>query len=112
QGVVGSGRNDLAGDGLLGSHGVDGDDAALEFQCAQQLGYGRNFVGFIVHLDLPERESVFGGPGAYDMGQSVAVVVGAAQGLAVNGNDLSLQCGTDGPGPAHEARQEGVGVDG
>jgi len=35
--VVRIGIADLAGDLLLGAHGVDGDDALQEFQCAQQL---------------------------------------------------------------------------
>lgn len=56
QQVVGHLRPNGARNRLLAAHGVQGHDAALKAQHAQQLRDDRDFVGVVVHLlNLPQR---------------------------------------------------------
>ncbi len=46
QHVISTAFDNLLGNGLLAAHGVDGDDAALQFQHLQHFWDGRDLVGF------------------------------------------------------------------
>ena len=90
QNIVRALFDDLARDFLLAAHGVDGHDAALDFQRLEEFGDGGYLVGMVVGFDLSERDAVGGRPRAYhvDGGFAVRLVGGAPDGLAVNRRDL------------------------
>ncbi len=51
----------------LGSHGVNGDDAAADIQEAQQLRNCCDFIGFLIDLLLSEHLMIGCGPGTDHM---------------------------------------------
>ena len=63
QHVVGPLLPDRACDGLLATHGVQGHDATLQAQHAQQLRDGRACVGLVVHRRLNQDQAVGLEPG-------------------------------------------------
>ena len=92
QHVVGPLLPDLACNRLLAAHGIEGYDAALQAQHAQQFRDGRACVGLVVHGRLGQHQPVGLRPGADQMQgpQTQTPVVGAAHALAVDGHDLTL----------------------
>ena len=91
QDVVGALLPNLACNRLLATHGVQGHDAALQAQHAQQLREGRDLVGPAVHRGLGQHQAVGLGPGTDQVQglQAPAPIVGAAHALAVDGHDLA-----------------------
>ena len=73
------------------AHGVEGDDAAGQFQAAQELGHGGDFVALLCGAQLAEHEPVARGPRADQMDWAAARPATAAQGLAVEGDDFAGQ---------------------
>ena len=82
--VFGVGFLDFSGDAALAAHGVEGDDAAGEFECAQQFGDCGDFVAFVVHTALAEDESIARSPSVDDDFWAFSGVDGTAQRLAVD----------------------------
>lgn len=114
QQVLGAGLDQLPGDSFLTAHGVEGDQAAGQGQAPQQRRDGRDFVGFVVHLDLAEHQVIGLGERAdqVDGGLAIGLVQRAAHGLAVDGDDIRTQAGRQGLHPGGEAVGECVGVQG
>ena len=76
----------LPGNALLAADGVNGDDAALQVQHAQQLGDGADFVAFAIDLALTQQEPHVGCPGADQVQRFGPVALAtAAHALAVDG---------------------------
>jgi len=92
--MVGVFADDVGGDILLASHDINGDDAAFEFEGAKRFGDGGNLVGFFIHFDLAQHQSIFRCPGADDVGNGISLVEGAAQGFAVDGDRVVAKGGT------------------
>ena len=92
QHVVAAAFTKLRGDLLLTAHRVDGHDRPGEFQHLQQLGNGCDLVGFLIHDHLTERQLVLRSPSRdpVDGGLAVLPIVGAPQGLAVDGDQPAL----------------------
>ena len=67
QHVVGFLGDDLLGDLALATHGIDGHHGPSQLQRIEQLGNGRDFIGFFLHLALPEHQVVGAGPGRNQM---------------------------------------------
>ena len=112
QDVVGLPAQNLLGYLLLAAHGVNGDDAPRHIQHLEQLGYGRDFIGLVVHLGLTQHQGVLRGPGADHMNGRFPriAVVGTPQGLAVQGNHLALCHPVDAAHPVHETIPELVRI--
>ncbi len=72
--VIGTGLQNLLGDFFLAAHGVERDDAAREFQGAQERRHRRDFVGFVGHLHPAEHQRVARGPGAHNDARRIAAV--------------------------------------
>lgn len=85
QHVVGLRGNDRGGQAALAAHR---DDRPLRHHLLQQVGQGRDLVLVVRHLALPQGDSRLGRPGRDRVQRRYAVppVVGAAGGLAVDGN--------------------------
>lgn len=95
QHVVAALANDLFGDFLLTTHGIDGDDGAGNIQALQELGNGGDFVGFVVDFHLPQHQAIVLGPRAHqvDGGFFRRMIHAAAQTLTVDGDDFAVtQC--------------------
>ena len=92
QHVVGPLLPDLACNRLLAAHGIEGYDAALQAQHAQQFRDGCDFVGLVIHRGLGQHQAVGLRPGTHQMQgpQAPAPVMGAAHALAVDRHDLAL----------------------
>src|SRR4051794_37192711 len=111
--IVGALGPDPLGDGLLAAHRVQGDDAAVEVQGAEQLGDGRDLVRLAVDRALAERQPAPARPGA-DQVQWAVLVTAAARaphGLAVDRDHLALDPVRQRLRPAGEAGLERVRVD-
>ena len=63
QQIVAAAAHDGLGDGGLGSHGVDGDERALELQPFEQQRNGGDLVGFGVGRLLAEHQALARCPG-------------------------------------------------
>ena len=91
---IGLVRDDLGGDLDLTSHGVDGDEGAFELfrlgQMVEQIGDGGDLVGLLGHAELRQRQTGVGRVGAERVQrfEPLALVVGAARGLAVDGDEV------------------------
>ena len=59
--------DDLGGDVFLTAHGIDGHHGPFEVQELEQLGDGRNLVGFGVRGHLAEGQVILHRPGADDV---------------------------------------------
>ena len=110
--VIGLGRADLAGDLGLAAHRVNGDDAARQFERAQQFGNGRNLVALLLDFDLAKHQPVFACPGADHVDGFLAFgpVMAAAQRLAVDGDDLRANGLAQALGPLAKAGGKLLGV--
>ena len=108
--VIGPRLMDLFGDGRLGAHRVDGYGGSLQVQGVQQTRNGLDLIALFGAGDLRGAQAVFVHPGAHQMHEVSAVlgVVGAAQGLAVDGDVLAGELAT----PAGEDVQQGLGLEG
>src|SRR4051794_11713065 len=87
--------------------------APLEVQHLQQLGDGRDLVGFLFGRDPPQSGEVLGGPGA-DQVQSLDATRGAAGApgrLAVDGDVAAPQAVTRGGEPGEQAALRSQGVE-
>ena len=91
---IGLVRDDLGGDLDLTAHGVDGDEGAFELprlgELVEQIGDGGDLVGLLGHAELRQRQPGVGRVGAERMQglEPLALVVGAARGLAVDGDEV------------------------
>src|ERR1700741_1966381 len=92
--VIGLVGNDLVGDGDLAAHGVDAHERVFELlgfgELIEKIGDGGDLVGLIRHAQLRQDQPRLAGVSAQGM-QSLepfALVMGAARGLAINGDDL------------------------
>jgi hypothetical protein len=90
QDVVAALFNDFAGDGALGSHGVDGDHGTLEVEHFEQFGNGGDLVGFLADERLCQGDSRLAGPCAHRVQMGGFAAAAASQGLAVDGNLAAL----------------------
>ena len=110
--VVGALVDDLLGDLGLATHGVDGDDRALDRQQLQQLGDRGDLVGFLVHRAGGEHELLDRTPGRDHVHRAVAErpVEGAARGLAVD-CDHALHSAREALRPGDEAGLETLRVE-
>ena len=93
QDIVRPAGAEVLGDRGLAAHGIDRYDAALQFQQVQQPGNGGNLMGLGIGLPLAQDQLCLRGPGADHMqrGHPLPAVVGAAGGLAVNGDHFAWQ---------------------
>lgn len=89
QDIIGFFTDNLAGNLGLTAHGIDGDDAAGNFQQLQQLRQGRDLVRFRIYFGLRQHQVVLRGEGAHHRDRLLAQAARTAQLLAVQGNDLS-----------------------
>ena len=114
--VIGLMFDDLVGDRDLATHGVDGHQRALELtgfgQVVEELGNSRDFIGLLGHAQLAQDQ-----PGVARVGtqrvqrfKSLALIVCAARGLAVNGNEI-MPVGPELLDPAFETLSEQNRVD-
>ena len=108
--VVGLPGDDLFHHRALATHGVDGDDGALNVQRVQQLGDGGDFVALGRRLHLRQYQALLGVPSRNQMGHAELTVVRAAHTLAVNGYELLRQVRTQRLGPAYEASLKALGI--
>jgi hypothetical protein len=65
--IIGLLLDDLARDGALAAHRVNGDDRAFDRQEVEQLRDRDNLVGFFRHLHLPEHTTLTGGERGHHM---------------------------------------------
>jgi hypothetical protein len=95
QHIVRLALDDLPRDRLLGPHGIDRDDGALDVHQPQQFGDGRDLIRFLGAGDLPQRQAELAGPDADRMqgAQAVLAVVAPPGRLAVDRQDRSLDAG-------------------
>ena len=108
QHIVGLLLPDLARNRLLAAHRIEGHDATLQAQHAQQFRDGRDFVGMVIHRGLGQHQPVGLGPGTHQVQglQAPAPVVGAAHALAVDGHHLAVGQGKGVLHPVPEALLE------
>lgn len=106
QHVVGIRFDDFLGDGLLATHGIDRDDAAGQFEHAQQLGQRGDLVALLGHFELAQHQPVALRPGADDVAGRLPPAQRPAQRLAVQGDDLLGHGLAQALRPAQEAVQE------
>jgi hypothetical protein len=71
--IVGALFDDSCGDGLLRSHGVDGDDGAFERQHVEQFGNGGDLIALGLHRPRRQHE-----PGLVSIGRNNMQSAGAA----------------------------------
>ena len=104
--------DDRRGDLLLAAHGVDGDDRPLQREQLQQLGDGGDLVGFLRHLGLAEHQALPARPGRdhVDRRLGPALLIGAPQRLAVDGDDVGAELG-ERADPGDEAALELLGIE-
>ena len=92
--IIGAMVDDLVGDFDLATHGVDGDERAVELpgvgELVEQLGDCSDFIGLFRNGKLRQSQPGVGGVGAQRMQrfQPLAFVVGAPRGLAVDGDEV------------------------
>ena len=86
QGIVAALLNHLLRHLTLAMHSVSGNYFAAQSQHFQQLGQRCNFVGFVIHSQLPQYQALFLGPGADQMqrGELLGAVVRTAPGFPVH----------------------------
>ncbi len=87
QNVLPTAGDDLGRDLFLTAHRVDGDRGATQIEQFQQQRNGRDFVGFAIYGDLPQRQPGVAGPGRNQMQRILTgrLLVRAAQRFAVAG---------------------------
>jgi len=73
---------------FLTVHGIGGDDTTSQAEFTDEALDSRDFVGFVINLDMPEDQCAVRLEGAHQVtGLLVGkVVVAAAQGLAIEGD--------------------------
>lgn len=91
--IVGSSFMDLCSDGHLGVHRVDGYGAAAQLQGGQQTWDGFNFMALFLAPHLAGAQAARIHPGSQQVHPVTTRlgIVGAAQGLAVNGHLQAFQ---------------------
>ena len=62
QNIVCIGFDDFPGDLFLAVHRGGGDDAAGQFQGAQEFGHGGDFVALVPHFALSQHQPALGVP--------------------------------------------------
>jgi hypothetical protein len=91
QHIVGAPLTDLACDGALGAHRINGDDAAGQVQGAQELGNRSDFIRFLVGGNLSEHQAHLCGKGADHVQRCGGRLArGAPARFAIDGNHLFL----------------------
>lgn len=112
QHVVAALLDDLPGDLALGPHRIDRDGRAAQLQDLQHLRDGRDLVGMVRDRLLSQHEAVSLGPRTDHVQRrlAVGVVVGAAQGFAVDRDQGALALADGGGHPLAEAGLEGERV--
>jgi hypothetical protein len=112
QQIVAAAAHDGLGDGVLGSHGVDGDQRPGEVEPFKQQRDGGDLVGFDVRGLLAEHEALARRPGGDEVQRlaALAAVMRAPHGLAIDGDDLGIAV-TQGRDPGGEAGLEEIGVE-
>src|SRR6266446_7306886 len=91
QDVVRTSVDDLLSDGLLATHGVDGDQGAAYVEQFQERRYGRDFIRFLVDGHLAQRQALRRCPGANQVQRTKLGRSGAAQSLTINGHVFDTQ---------------------
>ena len=125
--------NDFAGDGALGSHGVDCDQRALEIEHFEQFGNGGDLVALLADEGLGEGIQASGdgrertrpacraakpsnaglaGLGAHGVQMVRFAAAAAAQGLAVDGDLAALHLEAEPPEVHGDACGERARLDG
>jgi hypothetical protein len=85
------------------------DQAALHIQCRQQRRYRGDFIAFIGHFFLSQRQAQLGGEGADHVNRAVRAASGAAQAFAID-SDL-LERAEQSLRPAAEGILELLGIE-
>jgi hypothetical protein len=108
--IVGAMCVQLRCNALLTADGVDGDDAALQMQQAQQLRDGRDFVALAIDLALSEQQPHVGRPRTDQMQRALRITLGAAaHALAIYRHcALHLACNLGQPLLAHLLQALGI----
>src|SRR6516164_3625334 len=90
--IVAAARNDRLSDVGLGSHGVDGDEGALEVEALQKRRNGADFVGFVGDRLLTQHQPLPRGPCADHVQRLPApgARMRAPRGLAVDRHNVGL----------------------
>jgi hypothetical protein len=104
---------DFLGDVALAADRVDGDDGAFDRQQFEQLGDGDDLVRLVRHLDLTEHQALMRCERRDHVDRRLGVLLpaGAAQRLAVDGDDLPRRAGQR-RHPLHKAALELLGFEG
>jgi hypothetical protein len=108
--------NDLVGDLDLTAHGIDGDQSTFELagfgELVEKVRNSGDLVGLLRNPELRQGQSCGGGIGAERVQglEPLAVVMGAARRLAVDGDEL-VPVRPDGSHPALEAASEQGRID-
>ena len=98
---------------MLATHRVEAHQAAFQVELAQQLGHRRDLVGLLAHGDFAEGDAAAAGPRADDVQRFLgALAAAAAQGLAVDGDELACQRWAAAGDHRGEAVHEGLRIDG
>jgi len=107
-------RADGPGDLRLGAHRVDRDDGAVQVEFLQQQRDGGDLVGFLLARLLAQHQSLAGRPGGDQMQRlaSLAAVMGAPRGLAVDRDELRQRGVTEFLDAGEEAGFEQLRIDG
>ena len=85
--------------------------AARQFEGAQEIGHGGDFVALVLHTALAEDQAVARGPRADDHFGALPGGDGAAQRLAIDGDDFVGQRGAQALRPAHERVEEALRIE-
>jgi hypothetical protein len=111
--VIGLVGDDLVGDVDLAAHSVDGDQGAFELlvlgELVEKLENGGDLVGLFRDAELRQGQPGGGGVGAQRVQgfQPLAMIVGAARGLAVDGDELMPPRPERGDPALKAAREQG-----
>jgi hypothetical protein len=109
QQVIGTPVEDLAGDCLLAAHGIQRHDAVLQGQRLEQRRDPGDLVRLAIDLALAERQPLLAG--ADQVQRPLRPAEGAAQGLAIDRHDLTVDGFGKGLSPGGKTGLEGVRID-
>src|SRR6476660_6437162 len=107
--IIATSLDDRAGDLLLATDGINGDQRPVQIEHLQQGGDGRDLVGAFRDHHLAQGQVLLDRPGADDL-QGVQAAFGAARtplGLAVDGDVRQVQTAADLVQPGQQAALQG-----
>ncbi|MDR3558458.1 MAG: hypothetical protein P4L61_02920, partial [Candidatus Pacebacteria bacterium] len=103
----------LSGDLLLTSHGVYGHNAASDIEGLEQLWNCRNFIGFVLRFDLPQDQTVPGGPCANHMDTrfTIGAIMRATRGFSIDGHNIGITHRKSATNPDGKTLGEFLGIE-